>query len=311
VARIERAASPRGAVVTSPDRIRDLTTGQMREVDASIRHKVGTAEVLITVECRKRDRKGDDTWIEQLATKRSKIGAAKTIAVSSAGFTSSATKSAKHFGIELRTLSEVSAADIESWFLPGGAVHVFRLIEDIRCFVVLYEDSGEPSKYGFYAPDVEASAFYHDEHRSPFPIRDYIPLLELTHPEMFVDVPLDGTKIELEFPIEWRVGDLQVATTDGKRSVHFTKLIAKVSYQSAVCDIDSGVHHEYTSPDGTLVQHTAFNTELFGLPVTFEHQSDPNGGQKASFKFGPRSGEQLSNKDLQPTAAAGHRRRRS
>jgi hypothetical protein len=295
VARIERTASPHGAVVTSPDRIRDLTTGQMREVDASIRHKLGTAEVLITVECRKRVSKGDDTWIEQLATKRSKIGTAKTIAVSSAGFTSSASKSAKYFGIELRTLSEVSAADIESWFLPGGAVHVFRLIEDIRCFVVLYEDSGEPSKYGFYAPDVEAPAFYHDEHRSPFPIRDYIPLLELTHPEMFADVPFDGTKVELEFPIEWRLGNLQVATTVGKKSAHFTKLIAKVSCQSAVCDMKSGVHHEYTSPDGAVVQHTAFNTELFGLSVTFEHQSDPSGGQTASFKFGPRSGEQRPN----------------
>lgn len=67
VARIERAASSRGAVVTSPDRIRDLTTGQRREVDAPIRHKVGTAEVLIAVECRKRERKGDDTWIELLS----------------------------------------------------------------------------------------------------------------------------------------------------------------------------------------------------------------------------------------------------
>src|SRR5712691_8217782 len=122
VARIERAASPRGAVVTSPDRVRDLTTGQMREVDATVRSKVGTTEVLITVECRRRGRKDDDTWIEQLATKRQKIGAAKTIAVSGSGFTSSATKSAKHFGIELRTLSKVSASDIEGWFLPGGAV---------------------------------------------------------------------------------------------------------------------------------------------------------------------------------------------
>jgi Restriction endonuclease len=310
VARIESVASPHGAVVRSPDHVRDLTTGQMREVDASIRHKLGTAEVLITVECRRRGRKADDTWIEQLATKRQKIGAAKTIAVSAAGFTASAAKSAKHFGIELRTLSEVAASDIENWFLPGGAVHVFRLIEDIRCFVVLYEDSGEPSKYGFFWPDVESPSFYHEEHKSPFPIRDYIPLLELTHPEMFSAVPFDGTKIELEFPIEWRLGDLYVASTDGRLPVHFTKLIAKVSYQSAVCDIESGVHHEYASPEGTVVQHTAFNTELFGLPVTFEHQSDPSGEQKASVKFGSRSGQQRPNKDLRPSAAVETRRRR-
>ena len=300
-ARIEEAASPHGAVVTSPDRILDLTTGQIREVDASIRHKLGTADVLITVECRRRGRKGDDTWIEQLATKRSKIGAAKTIAVSSAGFTKSAAKSAKQLGIELRTLSEISAADIEGWFLPGGAVHVFRLIEDIRCFVVLYEASGEPSKYGFYAPSVDAPAFYQEKRKSPFPVRDFIPLLELTHPEMFANVPFDGTKVELEFPIEWGLNGLQLATTDGRRSVYVTKLIAKVSYQSAVCDLESGVHHEYKSPDGTVVQHSAFSTKIFGLPVTVEHQSNSDGCQTASYTFGPKAGKQRPNKGLQPT----------
>lgn len=288
VARIERAASPRGVVVKSPDRIRDLTTGQLREVDASIRHTIGTTEVLITVECRKRGRRDDDTWIEQLATKRQKIGAAKTIAVSAAGFTSSATKTARSLGIELRTLANVSAADIEGWFLPGGAVHVFRLIEDIRCSVVLYEDSGEPSRYGFWLPDVERTAFYHETPSEPFSIRDYVPLLEAAYPELFAEVPLDGTRVELEFPIHWELGELQLAATPVGLSVHLTKLVAKVSYQSAVCDISSGIHHEYGTPGGAVIQHTEFATELFGLPVTFEHQSDPSGKQRVSCKFSPR-----------------------
>src|SRR5476649_237725 len=118
VARIEEMAVPRGATVKSPDRLRDLTTGQLREVDASIRHRLGTVEILVTVECRQRARTADDTWIEQLATKRHKVGAAKTIAVSATGFSSAAIKSAAQLGIELRPLSEVSAREIEGWFLP-------------------------------------------------------------------------------------------------------------------------------------------------------------------------------------------------
>ena len=70
VARIEEAAAPRGAVVTSPDHIRDATSGQMREVDATIRFKIGTVPVLILVECRKRGRAEDVRWIEELTTKR-------------------------------------------------------------------------------------------------------------------------------------------------------------------------------------------------------------------------------------------------
>lgn len=289
VARIEQAAVPHDAIVTSPDRIRDITTGQIREVDASIRHKIGTTEILITIECRKRSRKGDDTWIEQLATKKTKIGAAKTIAVSSTGFTEPAILSARHYGIELRTLSEVSAADIEGWFLPGGAVHVFRLIEDIRCFIVLYEDTGKPSKMGFYAPDCDAKVFYQDGIHSPFPITIYIPILERTHPDKFAAVPFDGTKIEVTIPISWRVGELLLATSQGKKSVYLTKLILTVSYQSAVCELESGKHHEYASPDGSTVQHTTFDTELFGLPVRFEHQSDSAGNNKVSCKFSSKT----------------------
>lgn len=292
VARIEQAASAHGALVTSPDRIRDLTTGQLREVDASIRQKIGTAEILVTIECRKRGRAEDDTWIEQLATKRQKIGAAKTIAVSAVGFTSSAIESAKHFGIELRTLAEVAACDVDSWFLPGGAVHVCRLIENIRCGIVLYEDSGQPSAYGFWAPDVELPVCCHADMKSPFAVQDYLPLLEMTHPEMFDSVPLDGTKVELEFPIEWNFGELSVAMTTGRRWVFLTRLIADVSYQAAVCDVHQGVHHEYRSATGETIQHTTFNTTFLGMPVTFEHQSNPGKGQVVRRKFRPPSSDE-------------------
>jgi hypothetical protein len=285
VAQIEKAASPHGAQVKSPDRIKDLVTGKMREVDASIKYKVGTANILITIECRRRGRKADDTWIEQLVTKRQKIGATKTIAVSSNGFTDSAVKTSKINNIELRILKEVSASDIESWFLPGGAVHIFRVIEDIRCFVVFYEVSGIPSKYGFYLPDVEKPFFYQDEIKSPFPITTYLPILERTNPELFENVPFDGTSAELEFPIEWKLNELMMDTTEGKISVNLTKIFAKVSYQSSVFNLKDGKHHEYSSIDGDKIQQTTFKTEMFGKNVKFNHQSDPSGEIKTSFKF--------------------------
>lgn len=70
VARIEADAGPRGVIVTSPDRIRCKITGRLREVDASIRSRIGTAEMLVTIECRRRAAVQDVTWIEQLATKK-------------------------------------------------------------------------------------------------------------------------------------------------------------------------------------------------------------------------------------------------
>lgn len=288
VARIEQAASAHGAVVKSPDRIRDQTTGRLREVDASIRQKVGTAVILVTIECRKRGRAADDTWIEQLATKRQKIGAAKTIAVSATGFTDSAIKTAAQFGIEVRTLSEVNAGELDSWFLQNGAVHVCRIIENIRCGMVLYEDTGELAKSGFWAPDVTLPVCYHADHQSPFPVQDYIPILEVTHPEMFEKVPLDGTKVELEFPIHWGFGELSIATTAGRKWVANTTLFARVFYQVNVCDISAGVHHEYRGDADETIQHSSFNTMFLDLPVTFEHQSDPDRGQVVRRIFRPK-----------------------
>ena len=115
VARIEAAAGPLNMAVKCPDRVRSLVTGRLREVDASIRMKMGTSDVLITIECRKRKPTQDVTWIEQLATKRQAIGAARTIAVSSNGFSSDAQTAAKFYGIDLRTISELSIESINQF----------------------------------------------------------------------------------------------------------------------------------------------------------------------------------------------------
>ena len=69
VARIEETAAPRNAIVKSPDQIADIVTGTKRQVDASIRYLVGSVPILITVECKKRSRRQDVTWIEGLVTK--------------------------------------------------------------------------------------------------------------------------------------------------------------------------------------------------------------------------------------------------
>lgn len=144
-ARIEELLSPKGAVVKSPDRITDKVTGQEREVDASIRYSVGSVNVLITIECRDRRATPDDTWIEQLATKKRKIGASHTIAVSRTSFTKPAIKSARQLGIELRVIKTIRDEDILSWLsriritneigkgcFEGIKVKVYDEDEDVR-----------------------------------------------------------------------------------------------------------------------------------------------------------------------------------
>lgn len=126
VARIEQALAGNSIKVVSPDRIPSLITGRRREVDASLRTSVGSAELLVTTECRKRQATQDVTWIEQLGCKKLAIGAARTIAVASSAFSKDAIRAAEHYGIDLRVLSEISDADVQSWVLPRLVVHVFK-----------------------------------------------------------------------------------------------------------------------------------------------------------------------------------------
>jgi hypothetical protein len=282
VARIEAIASPRAASVRSPDRVRDIVTGQMREVDASIRYRVGTVDILITIECRKRGRRADDTWIEQLATKRAKIGAAKTIAVSAAGFSDSAHRTAAQHGIELRTLSEVTPGDLQNWFLPTGVVHVFRKVEQIECVVYLECTDGGPTDYGLKAADEFEPIFFHDKIKSPFPAATLFHLVEMMEEEKFWTLPFDGTLTEVGFKINGR-GVLSVKGTENRLAVHHVRLSAKVGYEVADLSLQDGKHHRYVAPDGSEVQHTTFEAQLFGLPFEFEHQADSQGSNHAAF----------------------------
>jgi hypothetical protein len=95
--------------------LRDIVTGEEREVDASIRYRIGSVDLLLIVECRDRVKTEDVTWIEQLVTKQRHVGAAHAIAVSSTGFSSPAVRAAQHLGISTRTISEVTDADVLAW----------------------------------------------------------------------------------------------------------------------------------------------------------------------------------------------------
>lgn len=145
VARIEEKLCPLGARVKSPDKIPELVSKALREVDASIRYQIGSVPILITVECRDRNSIQDVTWLEQLKSKKDSIGASQTIAVSREGFSSNAVAYAKQHGILLRQLSEITDAFILRC-LQGTSTYV----RDIRCrmesygigFVPLPEDEG-------------------------------------------------------------------------------------------------------------------------------------------------------------------------
>ena len=130
VSDIEMAFSGTGAKIKKNDRIEDVETGIKREVDISIRAKVGSMDFLTIVECRDRNKKADVTWIEQLEEKRKSVGADKVVAVSREGFTEGALNKARSRNIETRILNRLDQDQIREWVksAPISAFHLRSLV---------------------------------------------------------------------------------------------------------------------------------------------------------------------------------------
>lgn len=138
------------AVVKSPDYIFDVVAGKKREVDISIRNKVGTHEFLTIIECRNRKEKGGIDWIEQIITKTANINTNRVIAVSTSGFTDGAINKAKHYNIILRTLRDFKAEEVKKWmdfFIVEEGGSKFKII-DIFCRFINIELDDDTKKKG-------------------------------------------------------------------------------------------------------------------------------------------------------------------
>jgi len=115
VATLETLLSNSPVEIRSPDFIMGKTTHTPREVDVSLRTRVGSAAVLVIIECRDRARPENVQWIDAIVGKQEEVGANKAVAVSRSGFTATARARAQAKGIELRTLEEVNSASVWDW----------------------------------------------------------------------------------------------------------------------------------------------------------------------------------------------------
>jgi len=263
VARIEADAGPLGLTVTSPDRIRDRTTGRLREVDASVRTKIGTSNILITIECRKRRAKQDVTWIEQLSTKKNAIGASRTIAVSSSGFSQKAEAAARHHGIDLRRLSDVSAAEINKLIRLDFVLFTHKRCAlarvGIRLFRSLDWTLPDPEDVDFVLPsssDPFSTIFRNTDTGATWSLNDlWLQLQEATNP--FADIEKGRTPVVKTacFPFP---GNVTVNTPEGPKEIGDVLLSVALSHEVEQIDLESAKKVEYTSPDGAAIQRVEF-----------------------------------------------------
>ncbi len=191
VATLEGFLSPMGVRVKSPDYLPDKDTGQLREVDISLRSVIGSSEILVIVECRDRQGEQDVIWVEQIAEKRKSVGADKAVVVSSSGFYEPAILKAKAKNIELRTFGEVDPKEIISWFKCTEGL-IISLSYNIKNMLFILEDGTEIDAASMNKFDGNNPILYRNLDGSDRCIND---VLRSVDRKVQDAIPIDGTKV--------------------------------------------------------------------------------------------------------------------
>lgn len=135
---IHRQLSP-NAKVTELRMLREINSGEEREVDIVIETASGQYNITVSVECLGQGRPADVTWVEQMWAKHQKLTTDKLVLISKSGFTSQALETGRMYNIDMLSLKEAIESDwIELWSkLKKGR---FEFIDLKYAYKVRYKD---------------------------------------------------------------------------------------------------------------------------------------------------------------------------
>lgn len=263
---LERCWSPSEAIVRSPDSIPDRITSEPREVDVSIRYNIGSVPVLVILECRDRHHVQDVTWIEQLAKKRDDVRAARAVAVSSSGFSEPAIVKARHEGIEIRTIEELTPEKIGHWRIidpiPG---HICRTEFARVSFVV----SGEwtPSVIErIKIDDLNANVFY-SARLNKWNSLNGIWAAMVRENDLFREIPDDGQRHGASIRLQFEASD-RYALAAGEEMIPIDEIsIEAILWLERQTTAVSRLY-SYESPDGLRIDNAEYTVAVPGKTLT-------------------------------------------
>jgi len=108
---LEAHLAPTDATVTGSKLLKDLRTGEQREVDIVIEASAGDHPVTIGVEVIDRKRKADTPWVEGIAKKHEDLPIHKTVLVSRSGYFRPAKAKADAYKMEALTIEQARSHD--------------------------------------------------------------------------------------------------------------------------------------------------------------------------------------------------------
>jgi hypothetical protein len=276
---LERCFAPADADIKSPDAILDRVTGTLREVDVSIRYKIGSVPILVILECRDQSATQDVTWIEQLAKKRDDVRASRAVAVSSSGFSEAARLKAAHDAIDLRTVSELTTEVVLGWC---AVPHTIGGSRNTNLTHVAFEFAA-----GVDTSDPEIRASLHradgriDIVRNVFRSQNSGQLVSVSsfwwaavdQHDLFKASAADGTRQVRKFHLSFDAGERYcLVAGDRQYEIVSIALTAETWIDQTQHSISRAL--EYTGADGTNIQTVQFEIPVQGKDFVVSLYSD-------------------------------------
>lgn len=111
VAKVQKDFCSEAATVTVNDKIEGVITGVTRQIDISIRQKIGQYDMLIAIDCKDLAEPVDVKGVEEVIGLIQDVGANKGVIVSANGFTSTALTRGAKAGLDLLRLIDCGDHD--------------------------------------------------------------------------------------------------------------------------------------------------------------------------------------------------------
>jgi hypothetical protein len=276
---LERLLVHSGASVTSPDFLIDRTTGKRREVDVSVRSRVGSIEVVVILECRDWSIPQCSPWIEQLAQKRDDVNAAKAVAVSSSGFNEAAAKKAHAHGIELRRIEEINLAAVEEW------CRVNRVTISQRNFDFLDFGIGLRSRPSAVSSQVQVHGSLRDAtfmwraDGSRKNARELLMTLD-PHAQLWSGIPTTGERVRRKFRLDFRALGVRVGMIQGGSVIDLAGVEGELEMWLLHREVPLNRVVSYRSNEETFVESVEYLVELDGIQEIFAISRDLRTGKQ-------------------------------
>jgi len=276
--------------VKSPDKLFDYASEIHREVDISIKGKLGTHPILIVIECRDWGKPQNVIWIEQLKTKRDGIRAHKMIAVSTSGFSLNAVTLAEKYGIGIRNVNNLDAKELSGWIADTEVAHILNSF-DVQKVNYVVTDSSE---LGDVAPKATLPTFggrgtnksvdknfISKNTGQRFSINDLVRNIKFQdNTTLFDKVKPNQEPIEEILPLSFRDSSNILLVELDTKIYRIVEMDIRVKLWKTEWSIPIASIMQYTSPDEILAERVDFTfTDENEKAITVSVQRDKQTGR--------------------------------